>query len=376
MTDLFVECIQSNQEFQSIRNDWEEFVDRYFPEKYGRSHVWLSALWNSYHHGKTALIYLQRHPADRRIVAAAPLIIKRDIFCCFPVLSLQTLGMGIGNDDFLLGPEARDFVSAVFSDLVNNHRWHVARFNRISSPQFLDEVMKACAATECHADFSESEDYFIEFPPSYQEYQQSRSRKFRRNLNQALNRLQREGSVSLEILDPFSDIQRVANLGKEIAHTCWQYREGKSHFNENGAANFYANLADTGRDSKGEEFSVLTVGGRPVAYLLGCRRGRTYYAVDTAFHADYRHVSAGRILFGMVFNRLIDEGCVEFFDFEGSGEYKDDYATHVRKTKLIVAYNNSLYPLGIRSLKRSKIYTILKNRQKCRTDCYESPQSK
>ncbi|HEX9023246.1 MAG TPA: GNAT family N-acetyltransferase [Geobacteraceae bacterium] len=363
MTDLFVECIRSSREFQALRDDWETFMGRHFPEKYGRSHPWLSAIWNSYHHGKTALIYLQRHQGDRRIVAAAPLVIKRDVYCCFPVLSLQTLGMGIGGDDFLLGPEAQGFVSAVFRDLAKNHRWHVARFSRISSPRFLDEIRDACETIACTADISDSQDYFIEFPSNYQEYQQSRSRKFRRNLNQALNRLEREGAVSLETLDPFADIQRVKSLGREIAHTCWQYREGKSHFNENGAADFYTNLAGTGHGPKGEEFSVLTVGGRPVAYLLGCRRGRTYYAVDTAFHADYRHVSAGRILFGMIFKRLIEDGGVDYFDFEGSGDYKDDYATHARTSQQLVVYNASLYPLGIRSLKRSKLYTILKNRQ-------------
>ena len=372
MTDQYIECLQSYQEFQSIRSDWEEFMDHCFPENYGRTHAWLSAFWNSYHRDEPALIFLQRHPADRRIVAAAPLIIKKETFGWLPILSLQTLGMGIGTDDFLLGPEAVDFVPAVLGELVNNRRWHVARFRRISSPKCLVEVMNSCTAFNCPADFSETEDYFIEFPSSYKEYQQSRSRKFRRNLNQALNRLEREGIVSLEILDPFADIQRVGDLGREIAHTCWQYREGKSHFNEKGAANFYANLASTGQGSKGEEFSVLTVGGRPVAYLLGCRRGRTYYAVDTAFHADYRHVSAGRILFGMIFKRLIEEGGVDYFDFEGSGEYKDDYATHVRKTKQLVAYNNSLYPRGLRTLKRSSVYTILKRRQSSPTDCHET----
>ena len=175
-------------------------------------------------------------------------------------------------------------------------------------------------------------------------------------MNQAINRLEREGAVTLEVLDPFIDTERVIALGKAVSSTSWQFREGKSHFNDKGAASFYANLASRGYGAGGEEFSVLLVSEKPVAYLLGCRKGDTYYAIDTAFHADYRNVSAGRILFSMIFKRLIQQGGVDYFDFEGSGEYKDDYATDRRKAVSLTIYNRTLYPQCIRRLRRSSIY--------------------
>jgi|GEM_PF-3540308 len=363
MTDMRIECLHDFREFQSVRDDWNEFTESCLPDNYSRTHAWLSAWWDTYHSGKPAIIYLQRDPATGRIVAAAPLLIRKEIFGGFPVRSLQILGSGIGTDDFLIGPEARGFVPAVLNDLVNNHDWHVATLHRLSSPLFHDDVRQICSTLGCSVDCTETEDYLVRFPAGFEEYLQNRSRKFRRNFNQALNRLKKEGAVTLEILDPFRDAQRVYELGREVAMTSWQFRAGKSHFNENGVASFYANLAKTGHCSSGEEFTVLKVGDRPVAYLLSCRRGRTYYAVDTAFHADYRHVSAGRILFGMIFERLIDEGGIDCFDFEGSGDYKDDYATHTRNTNLILVYHRNLYPRLIRLAKRSKMYAFLKGQQ-------------
>jgi len=361
MSDPTIECLQTFEEFQSIRTSWDEFMSRCFPEKYGRTHPWLSAWWETYHHGMPALVYVQRDVRSKSIEAAAPLMIRKDFFGGFPVRSLQSLGSGIGADDFLVGPQAHDFVPTVLSDVVHNHRWHLAKLHRLQSTLFHQEAHRASATMACPVDLSESDDYYVEFPDSYSAYQQSRSRKFRRNFNQAMNRLQKDGNVAIKVLDPFVDARLVRDVGREIAVTSWQYREGKSHFNDNGCGSFYDNLARTRQRSDGEEFTVLLVKDRPVAYLLGCRRGRTYFAVDTAYHADYRHVSAGRILFAKIFERLMDEGEIDRFDFEGSGEYKEDFATHQRNSTMMVVYHHSPYPRVIRFAKGLKIHAFLKN---------------
>lgn len=360
MSDTALECLQSYREFRLIREEWNDFMERCFPDNYSRSHSWLSAWWETYHHDSPSLVYLQRRTSDGSIVAAAPLLIKDEVFGGFPVRSLQAIGSGIGADDFLIGPEASGFVSAVFSDLVREHTWHVCRLQRSGSPQFQKEVRQTAAELSCYADFAETGDYYVTFPSSYKEYLQSRSSHFRRNMNNACNRLKKEGAISLEVLDPFRDAGRVEELGREVSSTSWQYREGKSHFNDKGSANFYANLTRPGKGTGGEEFTVLQASGRPVAYLLGCRRGRTYFAVDTAFHSDYRHISAGRVLYGMIFERLIEQGDVDYFDFEGSGEYKDDYATDIRSAACLTIYNRSFYPGFIRLVRGSGLYSRLR----------------
>lgn len=377
LNQLPIECLQSFSEFQLIRDDWEAFMARHYPENYARSHSWLSAWWTTYHHDQPGLIYLQRDPATKAIIAAAPLLIRRDQFGGFPVRSVQTIGSGIGCDDFLIGPESQGFVPAVFHDLMQNRRWELCRLQRSSSPQFQESLDQTLISLATSMDPSHSDDYYITFPPSYDDYHRSRTRKFRRNMNQAMNRLEKEGAVTIELLDPFVDAERVSALGIEVSSTSWQFSAGKSHFNNKGAASFYTNLAQRGSGTGGEEFTVLLVGERPVAYLLGCRKGRTYYAIDTAFHADYRHVSAGRILFSMIFKRLIEQGDVEFFDFEGSGEYKDDYATDSRKAVSLTIYNRTLYPRCIRLLRNSSIYGLAKgflNRTKSQAAQVATPE--
>ncbi|CAH2031394.1 GNAT family N-acetyltransferase [Trichlorobacter ammonificans] len=361
MTEHRLECLHSFDEFMAIRDDWDRFMATSFPENYARSHPWLAAWWATYHHRRPALVYLQRHWRDNRIIAAAPLLIRWDRFGGFPVRAVQSIGSGIGSDDFLVSPESRGFTAAVFDALHRTGRWELCRLRRCSPDRLRTMLAQVHPGLERRMEPVESDDYYIAFPASYAAYHQSRSRKFRRNLNQALNRLEREGTVTMEVLDPFRDAARVATLGRAVAGTSWQYRAGKSHFNDSGSASFYANLARTGCGAGGEEFSVLLVADRPVAYLLGCRRGHTYYAVDTAFHADYRHVSAGRILFGRVFERLIRQGGVDYFDFEGSGDYKDDYATDRRRAVSLVIYNHTLYPRCIKLLRETGLYARLRS---------------
>jgi CelD/BcsL family acetyltransferase involved in cellulose biosynthesis len=360
MTTFSFECLRTYHEFQSIRDDWEEFTRCNFPESYGRSHPWLSAHWSTYSHGQTALIYVQRKASNGRMVAVAPLLVKREVFGGFPILALQSLGVGIGRDEFLIGQESRGFVDSVFADLVKYRRWHVAKLRRIRSSFFLEEIARTCNSLGCRAEVESSRDYCIDLPPSYSAYLQSRTRKFRRNMNQAANRIQKEGALTTVILDPYSDCRRVEEYGTAVAKTSWQFQDGKSHFNNNGYGTFYSNLANAGQRTRGEEFVVLLISDRPVAFLLGCLQKRTYYAVDTAYRPDYSQVSVGRILFGGIIERLITQGLADVFDFEGSGDYKDDYATAAIDVNALTIYNHSPYSKCIRLLRKSRLYSALR----------------
>jgi CelD/BcsL family acetyltransferase involved in cellulose biosynthesis len=359
MEQFNIQCLKSFAQFQSVQKDWDAFTGKYFPGNYNRTHAWLSAWWTTYHFDRPALIYIQRCPDSAEILAVAPLFIRREVFGGFPVLFLQSLGVGVGIDDFLCASRARGFVGAVVNDLVRNHRWHVASLRRIRSDAFLVEMRQAGDAAGCHVDATETDDYYIKFPTTYPDYLQSRTRKFRRNLNQAMNRIEKEGTLTVEIIDPITDPQRAMSIGNDVSATSWQFQQGKSHFNDTGSDSFYANLAKTGKGAGGEEFTALLVDGKPVAYLLGCLRERTYFAVDTAFNAEYRTVSVGRLLFARVFERLIDQGKTDYFDFEGNGEYKDDYATDARKVILITLFNRSWYSTLIRLSRGSRIYNVV-----------------
>jgi CelD/BcsL family acetyltransferase involved in cellulose biosynthesis len=363
MTKSYIQCLRTYSEFVRIRDEWNAFLTECFPGNYGRTHEWLSAVWNTYHRNREALILIQREHQHGSITAAAPLLIKRQMFGGFPVRLLQTLGMGIGSDDLLSGAESGSFVNNVFSHLAKIRGWDVATFHRLRSDSCYSDILRACHDFKCQPEVVESYDYGIDFPENYEAYLDSRSRKFRRNLNQAVNRLEKEGTVTLETLCPFADAGRVAALGTKVAQTTWQYGEGKSHFNDHGAGSFYFNLAAQGRGAGGEEFMLLKAGQQSIAYLLGCRRDRTYHAIDTGFHRDYRHVSAGRILYAMLFNRLIDEQHMQHFDFEGDGSYKDEYSTNSRRVRHVLIYNNSAYALLIRHIRRTHWYSRFRARR-------------
>jgi CelD/BcsL family acetyltransferase involved in cellulose biosynthesis len=360
MSDMPLECLQSHHEFRSIRDDWDEFMDRCFPENYARTHAMLSVFWETYHAGHQALIYIQRAAAGGKIVAAAPLIVKNENFGGFRVRMLQSLGRGLGCDDFLIGPDAVQTVRAVLADLRSRRTWDVTSLRRVSPSFFLDELISISREKKYPVDFSATSDYLVTLPKSYGDYLASRSSKFRNNLMHANKRLQASGAVSIERLSPFTQADRALALCEEVARQSWQFKAGKSHFNEKGSSCFYSNLVQNGRWAGGEEFVVLLVDNKPVAFMLGCKRGRTYYLIDTAYNEEFRHVSVGRVLFSKTIEHLIESGDVDRFNLEGDGEYKDYYANETREVQSITMYNNSLYGRCISFLRRTSLYDKLK----------------
>jgi len=360
MSATFIECLHTLEEFESVQGDWDSFMHEYFPRNYGRSHGWLSAWWRTYHAGRTALVFIQRRGSDRGIVAAAPLMIRRESFGGFPVRMLQALGRGIGSDDFLVGPQGESFIPCVFQELAARKPWHVAAFYRLSTGEGGGMLLSARGKLAPHAELDESADFYLDLPYSYQAFLKSRSSKFRNNLLQATKRLEQEGALSMEVLDPFRQLDRVQELCGAVARESWQFREGKSHFNEHAGASFYANLARGGRGTGGEEFVVLLTGGRPVAYLLGCRRGASYFLVDTAFDAGFRNYSVGRVLISWNIERLLQLGGIDRFHMEGDGEYKRYYASGAQPTMFLSLYNRSFYARSVRILRQSRLHRFIK----------------
>lgn len=360
MSDVTLECLHSHQEFRSIRDDWDEFMDRCFPENYARTHALLSVFWETYHAGHQALIYVQRASAGGRIVAAAPLIVKYENFGGFRVRMLQSLGRGIGCDDFLIGPDAVQVVRAVLTDLSCRRAWDITTLRRVSPSFFLDELITVSREKRYHIDICTTSDYLVTLPKNYGDYLASRSSKFRNNLMHAHKRLLEAGKISIERLSPFTRPARALALCEEVARQSWQFKAGKSHFNVNGSASFYANLGQSGRWTGGEEFVVLLVGNKPAAFMLGCKRGRTYYLIDTAYDEQFRHVSVGRVLFSKTIEHLIERGDVDRFNLEGGGEYKDYYANERRAVRSITMYSDSLYGRCIRLLRGTRLYGMLK----------------
>ncbi len=360
MAPFTIECLTTYEQFCNMRSEWEEFTSRCFPVNYSRTYPWLIAWWKTYHNRKNVTIYIQRDQ-DGKINSVAPLYSTWEIFGGLPVRILHLLGNGFGTDDFLVTHDANGFVSGVFKEICGK-KWHVLRLGRITNEPFLNELLESAIESGCTFTLDDTLDYLIRLPMSYPEYLKLRSRRFRRNLNHAEKLLSKIGQVDFVVLDPFKDAARVQEAGEEIARTSWQYKKGLSHFNQRKGGTFYSNLALCERGAGGEDFNLLLVGGRPVAYLLGCRRERKYYAIDTAFHENFRFMSPGRILFGRIIERLINEQLVDVLDFEGAGEYKDHYANEEAVVKSVTVYNKSFYASIVRNFKDSRLYAYLKRR--------------
>lgn len=360
MTGQNLECLQSYAEFQSVRDDWDEFINSSFPENYARTHAWLSAYWKTHYPGQSALIYIQRDAAQGRIVAAAPLLIKQENFGGFRVRMLQMLGSGLGSDDFLMGAEANQTVRAVFSHLKSVRTWDVSMFRRVTLERFRDDLSAISEALNCRADVRNSAESMVLLPDSYEAYLASRSSKFRNNLKNAIKKLEQQGKLSVEVLSPFTQTERALALCEEVARKSWQFKFGKSHFNKTAAASFYENLSRSGSGAGGEEFVVLLLDDKPVAFLLGCKRGRYYHLVDTAYDEEFSAVSVGRVLFCKTIERLINEGDIDRFSLEGDGRYKDFFANETETAHLIVLYHGSLYGRCIGLIRKSALYGFLK----------------
>jgi len=115
--------------------------------------------------------------------------------------------------------------------------------------------------------------------------------------------------------------------------------------------NFYhRNIAD---------ITIFKFDDEPIAYLLGAKLNKIYYAIETAYKQKYFDLSPGMLLHLHVIKRLCDEQDVDILDFGYDASYKVRWTDENRPEKQITIYNNRVYPKLISFCRKTEIYSKL-----------------
>lgn len=111
-----------------------------------------------------------------------------------------------------------------------------------------------------------------------------------------------------------------------------------SNFAGDTTAGFHQLLASRLMERNQVSFYQLRVGDQPIATVYGFRLGNEFSFFQAGFDPQWKKLSPGKALIGMVLERLAAEGVV-VFDFLGGGdEYKQFWATGDRPMESFLAF--------------------------------------
>ncbi|TVQ58841.1 MAG: GNAT family N-acetyltransferase [Phycisphaerales bacterium] len=243
---------------------------------------------------------------------------------------------------------ACDWVVDRIVEELQSHRVDVAIIHHIRSDH---RAVASLLSGWSHSDEAREPHIRYQLAPSPKAHLDAMSRKHRYNVTRSEKLLRKAcGELTLSVVDSPSEVEEFSACAAAITSAGYQ-----------GALNvgFRALPAQVAAIRAEAEAGRLLCYGlktpdKMIAYWVGCRYGDTYFGEATAFHPEYRSLSAGSVLLQLVFADLISRGVKEFDYGYGDAPYKRMYGTEFWDESTV-----SLYATTIRG-RAARLHSIVR----------------
>jgi CelD/BcsL family acetyltransferase involved in cellulose biosynthesis len=214
-----------------------------------------------------------------------------------------------------------------------NAGWDLIRLQNVRADSPSERVLRATAdrhGLKVTCELSERQ-YLLPIRGTWEEYCQSRSRRFRKSLSYDRNCCERIGPIEL-LNYPREQgersLEEVMGMAFEVMRRSWKRAEQGDSRQDAFFLNLAAEMQRAGRLS----LRVLLLGGRPVAYLFEIDYRGNLHAFHIAYDLELQQASPGMVILAEALKDAHARGAGRY-DFGGTASYLEHF------TKTTAAFN-------------------------------------
>jgi CelD/BcsL family acetyltransferase involved in cellulose biosynthesis len=328
--DIVVSSLETHQSIESLAPEWDALADRASAPPFMRP-GWAAAFHMAFGAEGLEVVAIRR---DGRLVGVVPL--QRDGAVLRSVTNWHTPEFAFVAEDKMAVDE---LATAVFE--LGTRRVSLSFMNPANSD------LPACrerALGSRHRVIVRT----LERPPyvrvegDWEAYESSVDGKVRRDLRRRLRLLEKEGEVSIEVLDGTERLGELLEEGFEIEASGWKREQGTAIISRPETRAFYSDVARWAAERGWLRLAFLRLDGRPLAFQCGLEDGGTHYFLKGGFDREFQRFSPGKLLVAAMIERAFREG-LELFDFGGEEEpFKLEWANGRRELVLFQGFAPSM----------------------------------
>lgn len=204
--------------------------------------------------------------------------------------------------------------------------------------------------------------YKIRTDMGWGEYERSRSKKFRKMMRAAQNKMQRNGLFRIEAHTDAEISAKLLGILAAITMKSWKVEAGSDLFNQ--AYQGFWRMAFLKTMAAGQTtLWVLYYKDHPVGYEWSLQQGSCVIALKSDYNKDYSDFSPGNLLAWHILKHYFENGASEIDYCMGGGDYKKRWATDSYQLDELLIFNQSLY---------SQLWRGILARQDQIRTCYET----
>jgi len=323
-----VRIVRDRAAFAALRDDWESIVDTSRPhQRVFGSHAWFDAAleWQ----GRDTALELVCFEPEGRLGAVLPLTRRAERMRGMPLRELSFLAVPDTQWCDLVGAAASSEAACVriVDALEQAPAWDVMRLGWLMSDgpvlRVLVPVLKqrgyrviASAATRNPT---------LSLAGTWSAFLASRSRRLKKALNLASNRLHKAGTIEIAHAAPdgtsADEAQRLLEHAVAVSKASWKRSTGNA-LDRPGPLAFIRRLTQHAHERGWLSLWTLSLDGRPVASEYQLVADGNVYALRSDFDAAYEEISPGTHLNRVLLEAMFGTGLERYYMGPGENAYK------------------------------------------------------
>ncbi len=319
---LVVEEKRSLPEMEEISDEWRLLHASLDKPSLFLSYDWFRICAKQLERDQRLLILTVRQGG--RLIGIAPLIEKMVRIRHFPVREIGFLINPVAPFvDFIL-PEAGPALTAILQYLLKIHsRWDMLSFVKLKDYARVTLLTKLVEPSKCLISVREvCRTPFLPLSLTWEEFYQSKSRKFRMTRRSVANRLQRLGPVSVERVRTESDAFKALEDMLVVSRKGWKRIEGKDPLSIEFERSFFSALTEVAARQGWLNLWLLRLGEKVIATEYHLNDQGTIYGLRAQYDEAYAAYSPGRYLDYEIVEQLFRDGCTCYDMGPGATDYK------------------------------------------------------
>lgn len=335
-------------EFMALETEWDRLYRRSAQRSVFLTHGWFDAAWQWRRHSAKLYILCCFHGSD--LVGALPLVRQRGKRSqTGGLLEFLTVPDTQCCDALIAGDERVAVAAALADELIRRQdQWDLFRMDYTRAESVARTTFQQALSTRglrC-VDRGASENPYVALNGSWDAYYSSRSRRLKKAVNLATNRIARAGRVALHWLQPgaveVAGIDRLVDQMVEISGQSWKSRTGNSLDNAAPQA-FIRRLSHVAYDHGHLSVWTLTLDEKPIAMEFQVVATGVVSALRSDFDGRYEALSPGTYLNRCLLEKLFERGWRSYFMGPGENAYKYRWANGSEPVYSLTVYGRTVH---------------------------------
>lgn len=371
---MHIEKLTDFHDFLSLREQWNSLLTRGKAISISMTHEWLCCWWEAFGNDGNMCVLLLKEGDN--LLGAAPLSLSRHRFRGLPANILTLMENGHTPDAFMLFDGAAPDMGVCILEFLreNRNEWDVLKLNRlpelwVKSTRFEEWLRGAGFLGIRISSFSSP---YIDVTGDWDTYYAGRSKKFRKVMRNKLNRVERDGSITIERI---SEAQTIKNLLDEVfavSARSWKATHGRSIPDDPHVETFYRRLTDIMGEKESIDLWLMRRGDEAIAFEYHLRHSGITYPIRADFVDAYSHLSPGSVLEYHIINSLFDNNEVHGYNSCGDTyEYLMKWATEVHERVGFFVFSPKAYSKNLFLVESKMVPFAKKVRDMIRTRTVE-----